>query len=79
MSGNSPGKTYVTRSGVHVVAVPDNHGRCGDCIGLMMHNGDRLCYELPLKCSTDNITWEPYVLNSPVAILWAAHKALTRD
>jgi hypothetical protein len=75
-----PGDTCVLPSGPHVVAVRDkSDGQCGDCIGEMDYNGKRLCIELPLHCNKDHITWEPYTLDSPVAILWAAHKALNRD
>jgi hypothetical protein len=74
-----PGDTRVLHSGPHVVAVRDKSGRCGDCIGEMDYNGKRLCDELPLHCNKDHITWEPYTLDSPVAVLWAAHKALNRD
>jgi hypothetical protein len=76
---HKPGDTYVMHSGPHVVAVYDKHGRCGDCIGTMEYNGVKLCDELPLYCNADNIVWEPYTLDSPVAVLWAAHKALNRD
>ncbi len=74
-----PGDTCVLLSGLHVVAVHDEHNRCYNCIGDMEYNGRTVCLELPGDCNKDNIVWEPYVLDSPVAILWAAHKALNRD